>query len=109
MVYVFIKVLYTIAPDKQLPSSFVTKGAVFTSFSWVISTIVYLYYVSHFADYTLYYSGLSNLAMLMIWIYLLAYIFVIGMGINYNDEDYQMAKRELKENAKKRKYIKDKM
>ena len=92
VIYIFIKVLYTIAPDKQLSSKFVTKGAIFTSIGWVIATELYLYYVNHFANYALYYSGLSNLAILMIWIYFLSYIFVIGMGINYQEEPYEIEK-----------------
>lgn len=87
-IFFFIKLLYTIAPDKEIPSKFVNLGALFTSIGWVLSTEVYLYYVKHFANYNLYYSGLSNLAILMMWIYILATIFVIGMGVNYKEEPY---------------------
>lgn len=87
-IFFFIKLLYTIAPDKEIPSKYVNLGALFTSVGWVISTEVYLYYVKHFANYNLYYSGLSNIAILMMWVYILATIFVIGMGINYKEEPY---------------------
>ncbi len=90
VIFLFIKVLYTIAPDKQISSAHVTVGALFTSIGWMIATEIYLYYVKHFAHYTLYYSGLSNIAILMIWLYILAYIFVIGMGINYKEEPYEI-------------------
>lgn len=87
-IFFFIKLLYTIAPDKEIPSKYVNLGALFTSIGWLLSTEVYLYYVKHFANYNLYYSGLSNIAILMMWIYILATIFVIGMGVNYKEEPY---------------------
>ncbi|HBA37226.1 MAG TPA: hypothetical protein DCY94_00755 [Firmicutes bacterium] len=97
-IFFFIKLLYTIAPDKEIPSSFVNVGALFTSIGWVIATEIYLSYVKHFAHYNIYYSGLSNLAILMIWIYILALIFVIGMCINYKEELYEIERtRKLKE------------
>jgi len=93
-IFFFIKLLYTMAPDKEIPSSYVNIGALFTSIGWVIATEVYLYYVGHFAHYNLYYSGLSNIAILMIWMYILAMIFVIGMGINYKEEPYEIERTQ---------------
>lgn len=93
-IFFFIKLLYTIAPDKEIPSSYVNLGALFTSIGWVLSTEIYLRYVKYFAHYNIYYSGLSNLAILMIWVYILALIFVIGMCINYKEEPYEIEKTQ---------------
>lgn len=104
IIFFFIKILYTIAPDKQIPSAYVNLGALFTSISWIVATQIYLYYVGHFAHYDIYYSGLSNIAILLILVYILSTVFVIGMGINYKEEPYEIEKtqkiNELK-NAKK--------
>ncbi len=95
-VFIFIKILYTIAPDKEIPSAYVNLGSLFTTIGWMVSTEIYLYYVGHFANYNIYYSSLSNIAILMIWVYILATIFVIGMGINHKEEPYAIEKtREL--------------
>lgn len=94
VIFFFIKILYTIAPDKQIPSAYVNMGALFTSIGWMIATEVYLYYVGHFAHYNLYYSGLSNIAVLMIWFYILAMIFVIGMSLNYKEEPYEIERTQ---------------
>ncbi len=89
-IFFFIKLLYTIAPDKEVPSSYVNTGALFTSIGWILATEIYLYYVGlHTENYSLYYSGLSNIAILMMWIYILATIFVIGMGLNFKEEPYE--------------------
>ncbi len=94
VIFLFIKILYILAPDKDVPSKDVNIGAIFTSLGWILATEIYLYYVGHFANYTLYYSSLSNIAILMIWIYILATIFVIGMGINYYEEQYVIENTE---------------
>jgi membrane protein len=82
--FVSIKLLYTIAPDSQIPSRYMNKGSLFTTFGWAFVTSIYSYYISNIADYGIFYGGLSNLVILMIWIYILSYIFVLGIAINTN-------------------------
>ena len=86
IIFFFIKVLYAMAPDTNIPSSATTYGALFTSFGWIISTTFYSYYINHYAHYSVFYGGLANLIILMLWVYLLAYIFTIGMALNYNKD-----------------------
>lgn len=82
IVYIFIKILYTMAPDTNIKSRETTPGAIFTTISWIISTEVYSFYVSYFAKYSLLYGSVANLIILFLWIYLLSYIFVLGMVLN---------------------------
>ena len=37
-------------------------------------------------NYELLYGGLANVALLMIWLYLVSYIFVLGLALNYGEE-----------------------
>ena len=82
MVFISIKVIYTIAPNVNIPSKSVNKGALLTTIIWIVTTFVYSIYVTNFANYTKFYGNLSNLIILMIWIYWMSYIFVYGMTIN---------------------------
>jgi membrane protein len=82
--FISIKLLYTIAPDSPIPSKYMNKGSLFTTFGWAFITSIYSYYVSNIVDYGIFYGGLANLVILMIWIYILAYIFVLGIAINTN-------------------------
>lgn len=82
MIFVVIKVIYTIAPNISIPSVSVNKGALFTTVVWGITTFVYSFYVTNLANYTKFYGNLSNLIILMIWIYWMCYIFVLGMTMN---------------------------
>lgn len=83
VVFFAIKAIYVIAPDEEIKGKYVNKGAVFTTVGWLLVTIIYSYYNKNIATYNLYYAGLSSLVMLMVWFYLLAYILVIGLSMNY--------------------------
>ena len=82
IIFFFIKLLYTIAPDKTIKSKNTTAGAMLTTVGWIIATEIYSFYVKDFAGYNLLYGSLSNLIILFLWIYLLSYIFVLGMALN---------------------------
>ena len=82
MIYIITKLIYTLAPDKNVRSKNVTKGAIFTTIGWLGITAIYSYYANNVARYDLFYGNLSNIVILMMWIYVIAYIFVIGIAIN---------------------------
>ena len=85
IMYIFIKLLYTLSPEKRIKSKYVTKGAIFTTLGWIIMTSLYSYYANNIAHYDLFYGNISNLVVLLIWIYSISYIFVIGIGINITE------------------------
>lgn len=92
IMYFFIKILYTMAPNKKIRSKSVGYGAIFTTFSWVVITNIYSYYINNIAHYSTFYGGLANIVILMFWFYLLAYAFTIGMALNYRKEEVELEK-----------------
>lgn len=82
IIYFFIKLLYVMAPDKHILSRTTTPGAMFTTIGWIISTEIYSFYVREFAYYNILYGSVANLIILFLWIYILSYIFVLGMALN---------------------------
>ncbi len=82
MIFFTIKVIYTIAPNEPIPSKSVNKGALLTTVVWGVTTFAFSFYVTHLANYTMFYGNLSNLIILMIWIYWMCYVFVFGMTFN---------------------------
>lgn len=82
IIFFLIKIIYTMAPDKEISSYTNTYGALFTTFGFIIATMLYSYYINHFAHYSTFYGGLAQFVILMVWLYMLAYIFVIGIAIN---------------------------
>lgn len=81
-VFFIIKLIYTIAPDETMASKHVNKGALFTTFGWLLATYTYGYYVTNWANYSVFYGNLSNIVVLMFWIYIISFVFVIGITIN---------------------------
>lgn len=90
IIFFTIKLIYTIAPDKKVPSKYVNNGAIFTTLGWILTTAIYSYYVAHFSKYDIFYGSLSNIIVLMMYIYFLSYILVLGIAINSNS--YEMTK-----------------
>ena len=101
-IFWMIKLIYTLAPDDQIPSKYMNSGALFTTFGWIVTTALYSIYISNFANYRMFYGGISTIIVMMIWIYMLAYIIVMGIAINVADYE------EDKNNNKKKKTVKNK-
>ena len=101
IMYFFIKILYTMAPNKRVKSKNVGYGALFATISWIIITYIYSYYINNLAHYSTFYGGLANIVILMFWFYLLAYAFTIGMALNYRKEEIELEKTGTIESIKK--------
>ncbi len=82
VIFYVIKVIYTIAPDTRIPSRYMNRGAFLTTLGFVLVTAIYSYYVSNFANYDLFYGSMSNIIIMMMWIYILSYILVLGIAVN---------------------------
>ena len=81
-IFFTINLIYALAPDSPISSKYTRKGALLTTISWMVVTAIYSYYVSNIASYDIFYGGLSSIMIMMIWIYILSYIFVLGIALN---------------------------
>lgn len=82
LIYMNLKLIYTIAPSMSIKSKTTTYGALFTTVIWTIATAIFSYYLKYFANYNLIYGNLSSIIILMMWLYIISYVFVMGMAIN---------------------------
>ena len=106
LIYYNLKLLYTIAPDTKISSRSTIPGALFTTLMWLISSKVYAFYVDYFANYNVFYGAMSNILILLIWVYILAYIFTLGMCFNATgviQETLRLKKTDIDEALKKEK------
>ena len=111
IIYLNIKLIYTIAPSKNIRSEETTYGAMFTTFGWIIATLIFKYYLNHFARYDIIYGNLAAIIIMMVWMYFLSYIFVLGMAINASrraeqelyEETMRIEKEKLEKAIKKEK------
>lgn len=84
IIFICIKIIYTISPNKKIPGKTVNVGSLFTTILWTLATSLYSFYITHFSNYNIFYGSASNIIVLMLWMYIISYIFVLGMSINAN-------------------------
>lgn len=92
-----IKLIYTVSPSKQLQSKNTTLGSLITTILWIVSSIIFGYYIDYLANYDILYGNLSSIIMLMIWLYVLSFVFVLGMIINtayYKENEEKNSEKE---------------
>ncbi len=84
IMFIIIRIIYALAPDKgkNYKKRVINYGALFTTVGWILSTKIYSLYVTHYAAYSVLYGSLASIVVLMIWIYVLSYIFTIGIALN---------------------------
>ena len=82
IMFFLIKLIYIIAPDGKIKSKYVNVGALFTTVSWLLSTVIFSFYLNHIARFDLVYGNIANIAILLIWLYVISFVFVVGICIN---------------------------
>lgn len=99
LVFIFVKILYRYSLSAKLKGK-TSYGAVFSSVLLVVVTWIYSFYIEYFSTYETYFGGISSLLSLMLYLYLISYIFVLGMNINFAREKSDQYEK-IKEKAKK--------
>ena len=99
LIFIDLKILYTLAPNAKIPSVYNSYGTLFTTVMWIIITRVYSIYLNHFNTYDIFYGSFGNVVIMLFWVYLLAYVFTMGMAINaeYYFKSQQSVKQEEKD------------
>ena len=72
LIFIDLKILYTLAPNAKIPSKYNNRGTLFTTVSWIIITKVYSVYLNHFNTYDMFYGSFGNVVIMLFWVYLLA-------------------------------------
>lgn len=82
LAFMSVKLIYMIAPCRRVSSRFTNTGALFTVIGWLVATLLYTYYYTHFSNYSQIHGILSNIIVLMMLIYILMMVFVTGLVVN---------------------------
>ena len=104
LLYFNIKLIYILAPDKEVTSNEVRAGAMFTTIFWLLSSKIYALYVEYFSHYDIFYGSMSNILVLLFWVYILAYIFTLGMSFNQTgviQETIELRRSDIAKRLKK--------
>ncbi len=77
LIFVIAMVLYTYLPNRRVGPKFAIPGAVFVTVAWEIAQIAFGLYSTH-VDFRHVYGALAALALLLVWFYYMASIFLFG-------------------------------
>mgnify|MGYP004641232473 FL=1 len=86
VMFIFLRGIYEIAPDRVRRNSHINTGAILTTGGWIILTWFYSQISTNMTTYNIFYGALSNIAILMLWLYFMSFVFVIGLSLNYGEE-----------------------
>lgn len=94
LIFIDVKILYTLAPDATIPSMYMNRGALFTTIAMILITAGYSAYLNAINTYNIFYGSLANIVILLFWLYLLSYAFTLGIALNA--EHYYECKQSVK-------------
>ncbi len=83
MVMLVLAVIYRYAPSRRQPRwRWVSWGAVAAAILWIVGSVLFSIYVTHFAHYDRSYGSLGAVVVLLLWLYLSSYSVLLGAELN---------------------------
>lgn len=80
---VTLSVLYRWAPDRDAARwRWVSPGALVATLVWVVASIGFSIYTANFGSYNETYGALGAVVVLMLWLYITAYVVILGAELN---------------------------
>jgi membrane protein len=75
--------LYRFGPSREDARwTWITPGSIFAAVTSLLLTIAFGFYVANFTDYHASYGSLGAVVALLSWMYLSAYVFIVGAELN---------------------------
>ena len=84
--------LYRFGPSRQEAKwRWITPGSSFVAILWILLTLAFGFYLTHFTNYHKSYGPLAAVVALLSWMYLCAYVFMFGAELN-SEIEHQTAR-----------------
>src|SRR6185436_6386373 len=64
-----VAIIYYYAPDARQDWIWITPGSVFATALWIVTSLVFKYYVANFTSYNASYGAIGGVIVLMLWFY----------------------------------------
>jgi membrane protein len=98
IVMVALAIVYHYAPNRAEPKwQWISWGAAVATILWLLGSVAFTIYVSKIANYDKTYGSVSAVIILLLWLYLSAYITLVGAELNA--EIRRQAARKAPQNA----------
>ncbi|HET6625772.1 MAG TPA: YihY/virulence factor BrkB family protein [Nocardioidaceae bacterium] len=86
-VMVALAVLYRFAPARDAPRlAWVSVGAVVSTVIWLLASLGFSLYVDNFGSYGKTYGALAGVVVLLLWLWITAFVVLLGAEINAESE-----------------------
>jgi membrane protein len=82
MLIFYFALFYKFVPNLHLSFRKSFVGAIFTTFGWIATSMLFSFYINNFANYTRVYGSLGSIIALLLWINMSSMIILIGAEIN---------------------------
>lgn len=79
LIFAFI---YKYSPNCKIKFRSVLPGAIFTTFGWIATSLLFSKYINNFSHYATAYGSLGAIIILLIWLYISCIIILLGGEIN---------------------------
>ena len=84
--------LYRYGPSREDARwKWITPGSLLAAGTWLLLTLAFGFYLANLANYSASYGSLGAVVALLTWLYLSAYVFVVGAELN-SEIEHQTAK-----------------
>jgi len=84
--------LYRFGPSREKARwKWITPGSLLAAATWLLLTVAFGYYLTNVANYSASYGSLGAVVALLTWMYLSAYVFILGAELN-SEIEHQTAK-----------------
>ena len=77
-----LAVLYYVLPDVKQRFGLITPGSVVAVVLWLLGSMGFSYYVTHFGAYQVVYGALGSVVVLLLWMWISALAVLLGAEIN---------------------------
>ncbi|TLV01149.1 YihY/virulence factor BrkB family protein [Dyadobacter luticola] len=91
-----ISIIYRFAPSHGRQNKFVNAGSIVASILILAATYGFSFYLSRFSSYNKLYGSIGTMIALMIWLYLLAFVIILGFEINASIAAARRGKKMVK-------------
>lgn len=82
LVALAVALIYYFAPDAKQEWIWITPGSVLATVLWLITSLVFKFYVSHFASYNATYGAIGGVIVLLLWLYVSSLAVLVGAELN---------------------------
>ncbi len=92
--FIIFLFLYNVTPCKRLGWKEVMPGAIFTTIGWIVTSLIFTFYVNNFNNYARIYGGLSAVFAIMIWLFISSLTLLVGGELNAYIIEYKANKNK---------------